>query len=311
MEPNESPRDGSLHDGRYVSELDDPSNDLVFTLLQSPAHGTLYLGDVVLEAGASFTQFDIDHGLLSYESDETEPFAYDWAEGTPSWDGGALQPVHQGNMTIPENGESVIISFEGDTAGYPNFIGWYRLDPAGTPADPQFLWASASPADSNFLSGTTFTLEGLEAGTAFGLFVVRVGANDYHWVPELVDAGARFRFDAGGNIVAGNRAIPAERILYSGDASLNPDGITHATSGIDGDRLMILFQDSAGGGVNDLTASICYEGSPTLATSDSFSFMVTDGTVLPADLDPVQAGYVVSEDRAMFSITIDAATQAA
>lgn len=296
--------EGSL----YQQADTDPANGLVFTLLQSPRHGTLFLGDVALTAGATFTQFDIDHGLLSYEADEPEPFFYEWEEGTPTWGGGKLQPVAQANLTIPENGESVIISFEGEGAGYRHFIGWHRYDTAGRPIDPRFLWADAAPDDGMLLSGTTFTLEGLEPGTAFGLFVVPVGTNIYQWLPEFVDAGAVFSFDTEGNIVAGNNSISANHILYAGDGSLNPDGVTCAKSGIDGDRLMISFEDllrDKDQVYRDLAVSVRYEGSPVAAKSDSFSFAATEGADILARMDPAKAGYTVSKDSTTFRITID------
>ena len=314
MDPSMRNPSSSSSDRWPAPDMDDPANGLVFTLLQSPQHGTLYLGDRALAAGGTFTQFDIDHGLLSYEADEPASFSYEWANGTPSWESGKLQPVVQANLTVPENGESVIISFEGEGAGYRHFIGWHRLDAAGRPTEPRFLWADAAEDDNILLSGTTFTLEGLAPGTEFGLFIVPVGASIYQWLPEFVDAGAIFRFDTDGNIVAGNNRISAGHILYSGDGSLNPDGVICAKSGIDGDRLMISFEELLLGrdkDYRDLVVSVRYEGSPTRIESDSFSFVAMNGADILSDMNPTEAGYAASEDRTTFNITINPSAQAA
>lgn len=292
----------------------DPSEGLVFTLLQNPGHGTLYLGDMALTEGATFTQFDIDNGLLSYEAHEPEPFTYAWAAGTPTWDSAGHGPVHQDNLKMPVNGETVVVSFEGDAAGYQNSIGWHRLDADGMPTDPRFLWADTSDGSGAVQHGTTLTIEGLEPGEPFGLFIVQNGASAYRWLPDFVDAQAAFRFDAHGNLLAGSRSISADHISFTGDAVLNPGGGLRARSGIDSERLMIGFENPAGQGDRDVhlvTLSIRYEGSPALPGSDSFSFMATEGMDLLANMDPAKAGYTVAEGEATFSITIDPATQAA
>jgi len=292
----------------------DPSDGLVFTLLQNPGHGTLYLGDTALTEGATFTQFDIDNGLLSYEANEPEPFTYAWAAGTPTWDSAGHAPVDQDNLKMPTNGETVVVSFEGDAAGYQNSIGWHRLDANGMPTDPRFLWADTSDGSGALQRGTTLTIEGLEPGEPFGLFIVRNGASAYRWLPDFVDAQAAFRFDAHGNLLAGSRSISADHIAFTGDAGLNPGGGVRARSGIDSERLMIGFENPAGQGDRDVhlvTLSIRYEGSPALPGSDSFSFMATEGMDLLANMDPSEAGYTVAEGEATFSITIDPATQAA
>jgi hypothetical protein len=288
------------------------SDDLVFTLLHNPEHGTLYLGGTALSEGATFTQFDLDNGLLSYEVDRSEPFRHGWAEGTPSWEGGSRHPVDPANLTVPENADSVLVSFESESAGYRHSIGWCRFDEDGRPSDPQFLWADVAEGRNSLPPGTTLTLSGLRSGEPFGLFIIQGGAETYGWLPDMVDAQASFRFDEHGDLVVGNRSIPADHILFAGDAALNADGLNHTLSGIDGDRLMIGFGDSAGDErVAGPMIAVRYEGSPLLPDSDSFSFVATESAAHLAELAPTLGGYSVADGAATFSFTIAPAATAA
>lgn len=311
LEPTNGLQQGVLTTADATGGVADPSDALVFTLLQNPEHGTLFLGSDALMTGATFTKFDIDNGLLSYEANESEPFSHDWAPGTPKWESGAPQPVDQANMTLPQHGEAAVNALESEAVNTNICIGWYRLGIDGEPTEPQFLWANAYVDGGTLLRGTTFTLGGLQEGEAFGLFVVRDGASEYRWLPEMVDAGAVFSFDAHGNLTAGKYVVSASRIFHTGDAALNPDGASHAVAGVDGARLMIGFSDLAPGGeghAEALTVSIRYEGSTGLVESDSFSFVAKDGLDQFAFLDPADAGYTLADGEATFSITIDMAS---
>lgn len=308
---------GTITDGApQVGDAAEPAGEIVFTLVDDPDHGALYLGGVRLSADGpnnTFTQFDIDHGLLAYEAEALEPFTYSWSDGTPDWEGGQRVPVDQANLTMPQGGEAVTVTFEGEDAGYHNAIGWYTLDADGQPANPQFIWADASLDGGILPKGTTATLEGLEPGQEFGLFIVRNAGSTYRWLPEMVDAQAVFSFNAAGDLVAGNHVIRASHIFYTGDAALNPDGINHAKSGADADALFIGFEDLTGGDrdLSDVTVSIRYEGSPRVPDSDSFRFTVTDGTDLLTDIANDDAGYTVTDVEGTFSITIEAGAQVA
>ncbi len=55
-----------------TQDAEEAANDLVYTLASLPAHGQLLLNGVALGSGDSFTQQDIDNGLLSYEHDGSE-----------------------------------------------------------------------------------------------------------------------------------------------------------------------------------------------------------------------------------------------
>ena len=53
-----------------VTDADNVASEIVYTLTGTPETGFLRLGNVVLAASDTFTQADIDNGLLSFEHDE-------------------------------------------------------------------------------------------------------------------------------------------------------------------------------------------------------------------------------------------------
>ena len=56
-------------DDLMVTDTEDGAEDIIFTLLDDPDFGSLMLGDTELGEGDTFTQGDIDDGLLSYTQD--------------------------------------------------------------------------------------------------------------------------------------------------------------------------------------------------------------------------------------------------
>ena len=68
-----------------TTDSDTPAADLVYTLTSVPANGTLSLDGTVLGLGDSFTQADVDAGLISYAHDgsetTTDGFGFDVTDG--------------------------------------------------------------------------------------------------------------------------------------------------------------------------------------------------------------------------------------
>lgn len=67
-----------------ATDADDAADGLTFTIDSLPANGTLRLGTVVLQAGDTFTQDDIDQGLLNYVaagSGGQQSFSFSVADG--------------------------------------------------------------------------------------------------------------------------------------------------------------------------------------------------------------------------------------
>jgi hypothetical protein len=73
----------------YLQGQGTPATDLVFTLLATPANGQLLLNSAVLAVGGTFTQADIDAGLLTYQHDgsmtTTDEFEFDFQDNSSHW----------------------------------------------------------------------------------------------------------------------------------------------------------------------------------------------------------------------------------
>ena len=303
-------------DDLHLFDEESDAGELTYTLTDDVDFGSLYLDDgsgnrVDLDVGDTFSQADIDLGMLSYEQDES--LAQFWDPETPEW-GDAAGPVDQSNLTMPLEAEGVTVTFEGESAGYDNSLGWYKLDADGNPSDPQMIWNNTD--EGTLAEGTSVTLEGLAPGEQFGFFIVQDGADEYPWLNQdnssntmqFGDDGSIQFVDSSGEVA---NSIDSSDLFYTGE-SLNPDGINHAISGIQNDDLVIGFEDLTGGGdgdFQDVTFSVKYEGvaGPQTATSDSFKFTAEDGggTQVADHQDDAGEGYTVSDGQATFDITID------
>ncbi|NQU58563.1 MAG: tandem-95 repeat protein, partial [Rhodospirillales bacterium] len=279
-----------------TTDIDNTADELTYTLTSDSGHGDMFLDGVQLNVGDSFTQADIDNNLLSYTNDGTAEGGtggsaeFEWAEGTPDWvppseqDDYTPSAINQDNLTSPADGTSVTVTFQGEGAGYHNAMGWYKIVD-GQPTEPQIMWQDASQQGSggSLVPGQdSVTLDGMAAGDEFGFFIVRDGASD---VGNL--GGGTLSFDANGNLVdSDGGSIDGSQLFHTvdnnlTDGSLNEDNVMHGTSGLQGDDLMIGFEDLWGGGdndYNDLMVSVSYDvPAPSTDGSDSFAFTVTDG----------------------------------
>ncbi|MBT6240465.1 MAG: DUF4114 domain-containing protein, partial [Rhodospirillaceae bacterium] len=308
-------------DDLLATDIDNTAGELTFTLTTDSAHGDMFLDGVQLNVGDTFTQADIDNNMLSYTNDGTAgdgtgdgSTEFQWAEGTPDWVPPAEQQdytptaIDQDNLTSPADGTSVTVTFEGEGAGYHNAIGWYKIVD-GEPTDPQIMWEDASQQGSggSLVPGQdSITLEGMAAGDEFGFFIVRDGASA---VGNL--GGGTLSFDANGNLVdSDGGTIDGSQLFHTVDSnltdgSLNEDNVMHGTSGLQGDDLMIGFEDLWGGGdedYNDLMISVSYDvPAPPTDGSDSFAFTVTDGDggfVADTTFDIAISGIQPEEDGA-------------
>ncbi len=298
----------------HLIDQESGTEDLVYQLVDTVDYGKLYLDDgsgnkVNLGVGATFTQADIDLGLLSYE--QTDPVEF-WDPATPEWSVGGA-PVDPDNLTMPLQADSVTVTFEGEEASYHNVMGWYKLDANGDPTDPRIIWRDASEPGSggDLAEGTTATLDGLAPGQKFGFFIIQDGASTYDWLDGQLESNNTLKFGADGGLefvnAGGNtvKSIAADDLFFT-DPSLNPDGLNHALSGVQGEELMIGFEDLTGGGdrdFDDVTFSVKYE---ITATRDSFTFTAEDGGgTTVADHADTGQGYTVTDGQATFDITLD------
>ncbi|MBL6929789.1 MAG: DUF4114 domain-containing protein [Rhodospirillales bacterium] len=215
---------------------------------------------------------------------------------------------------MPLEADSVTITFQGESAGYDNSLGWFKLDEDGNPTDPQMIWSNTDEGELS--EGTSVTLEGLAPGEQFGFFIVKDGADEYPWLEGQQDSSNTMQFGEDGGIEFVNNggnvthSMDADDLFFTNE-SMNPDGINHALSGIEGEELMIGFEDLTGGGdndFNDVTFSVKYENEvSSQPTSDSFKFTAEDGDgVVVADNDDTGGdGYTVTDGQGTFDITID------
>ncbi len=71
-----------------TTDVDNSSDQLVYTVDTAPANGTVYNDGVALSAGGSFTQADIDAGLITYDHDgsqtSSDAFAFTVDDGAGS-----------------------------------------------------------------------------------------------------------------------------------------------------------------------------------------------------------------------------------
>ena len=161
------------------------------------------------------------------------------------------------------------ITFDGETAGYQNSIGWYKVVD-GKIADVQMVWSNASLKGSggDLSAGASKPLE-LHGGDQIGFFIVSNGAgqNDFS---KFVNGHFEFR-DAKGQVATLGSANPqlwfvskeGHATLVRGDEyhsaafgdtlPLNNDGILHTVGKVDAAAGMVHigFEDLKGGGDRD------------------------------------------------------------
>ena len=318
-----------------LTDVDDNPEDLTYHLTDGPDHGTLFLDGAELGVDDTFTQEDIDSGLLSYTADEVEVFDHEWAEGTPSWDdaesavdgGNPIEPMAD-NFAMPEGAESVTLTFESEGTKQEDTMGWYKIDADGNPGEAHILWGNTQDDDLE-AGDSTVELEGLQPGESFGLFIVSDGNREESWLNSAEDDGLTLSFDADGNLqgtdASGNVVDSVDGGDNGRDGNIfhafgdNPvDGGVHATSGTnDNGDLMIGFENGKIGGRNsgdfdDLFVSMKYEGPAAEGeTEDSFAFAAEDDDneeVQESEATQQQddgGAYTTTGGEAAFNITID------
>ncbi|MGA0393500.1 MAG: cadherin-like domain-containing protein, partial [Rhodospirillales bacterium] len=295
-----------------LSDVDNSADELFYEVTDGPDHGDLFLDGNLLGEGDMFTQEDIDQGLLQYVADETGgEFNHEWAEGTPEWAGTGrnadINPIDPSNLMMPDGGNSVTINFESEDTSKNDVFGWYKIDENGNPGEASIIWGDTQDVDS----GSSFTIEGLQPGESFGLFVVNDGADHASWLND-VPSNHTLGFNEDGNLAQFNPS--GNEVHETGRAK---DVFSNATSGVGEDgNLKIGFENtsiSSGDDYDDLVVSIQYNGDGGPADNDSFSFTAKDdsGAVI-ADQDSVDnndgssdGGYSVSEGQATVNINID------
>lgn len=171
----------------------------------------------------------------------------------------------------------VSVIFEGETAGYRNSFGYYKIDPVtGEIKDPQIIWENASLQGSggNLIQGVSQEYLDVSAGDQIGFFIVSNGYS-YNNYNALGDGSYAF-VNADGSPATLNSTDPKlvfigtdgtqTEIRYHdyhtaafGDTlALNPDGILHTTGVLKTDKgtITLGFEDLYNGGDRDFDDSV-------------------------------------------------------
>lgn len=196
-----------------------------------------------------------------------------WGSGGPSY-------VNLAAVTITEDYQGQVI-FEGETAGYRNSLGSYKVDENGNIYDVQFHFANASLQGSggDLIGGVSSSELELNAGDQIGFFIVANGYsyNNGYAGMDFDNGQLVFRNSDGSNASL-NSTNPQlwyigtddqeTQIVYhtyhtaagvdGNDYSLNPDGILHTVGllNTDAGEITLGFEDLYNGGDRDFDDSI-------------------------------------------------------
>lgn len=185
------------------------------------------------------------------------------------------------NLKISESVKGTV-TFNGETAGYKNAIGYYKIAADGTIYGADILWGNASLSGSGgqLKSGNSLGLD-LKAGERLGFFVVPDGYSQSGMAKLLDDQKGSWKFvDAKGNAgnvnagkevklvhVAANgketdiKSAYGTSVFHSvddGTKGLNGDKLNHVVASVDATTgsIKIGFEDLKGGGDKDFDDSV-------------------------------------------------------
>jgi Ca2+-binding RTX toxin-like protein len=219
-----------------------------------------------------------------------------------------------GNVEIAVSTTGVV-TFVGETAGYRNALGCYKVDANGNIYDVKILFANASLVGSggNLVAGQSSVSLDLQAGDKLGFFVVSNGFNQTGMAPLLSDTTGSFKFvgpdGVQGNVgtttdlklvhVAANGTETVIRSQYGTsifhstlgtNGGLNVDDITHVTGVTryaDG-SISLGFEDLLGGGDRDYDDSVF-----SLQVGTANTVLMTSGTTTTTTVARSGGDYLV------------------
>ena len=256
----------------------DPSDAVIFQVTGLPQHGTLYLGEKPLGLGETFSQFDMDHGVLTYQSGA-----------------GELEP---GTYSV------------GDTAGLPADhydIAWsgldvYGVDPTAIGGQLDLSMAVAGTVD---VSAHGLSVAAADAGKAllldFRAEVSGVRMNLHDGQDGLADGLGRWQtYDANGGLTGAGviGTTPAEA----------PDGaVAIASESGAAFRYVLLHADDAApltttAGAAFYVRTVEFDVAPAPLV-DAFTFRAEDGLPV-SDGDTAALGYTIVDGEAIFNIAL-------
>lgn len=191
-----------------------------------------------------------------------------YGSGGPNY----VQPT---TITLDED-YPVKVIFDGETAGYRNSFGYYKVAEDGTITDVDFIWENASLQGSggDLISGVSEEYIDVSAGDTFGFFIVSNGFS-YNNYAALGEGHYEYR-NADGSIATLSSVAPKLYHIasdgteteirihtyhtagYGENVALNPDGILHTTGVLKTDMgtLTLGFEDLYNGGDMDFDDSV-------------------------------------------------------
>ena len=194
-------------------------------------------------------------------------------ENGGSGEKGHNDPVTPGNMGS--------VTFNGETAGYQNAVGMYKIGPDGAISGVQILFANASLQGSggNLVAGKSSAGVTVNGGDKVGFFIVPNGYAQKGMADILSSKSGSFKFvddkgnpgnvnggkemklvftssDGKATVVTSQYGTSTFHSADDGSKGLNGDNFNHVKVSMSDDGMKIGFEDLKGGGDKDYDDSI-------------------------------------------------------
>ncbi len=294
-----------------TTDADNSPSQLIYTVTSPTANGTLRLNGAVLSVNDTFTQSDIDAGLVTYDHDggetASDAFSFSVDDGQGGASGGAFSfmvtPVNDEQVVAVNTGATVS---EGSTGNVISTAMLQTTDADNTPGQLVYTVTGLASNGTLRLSNSvlnlndTFTQADIDAGlvtydheggettsdafnfsvddgqgaTSSGAFsFVVTPVNDEQVV--AVNTGATFSEGSTGNVI--NTAM-----LQTTDADNTPGQLVYTVTGLTSNGTLRLSGTLLN--VNDTFTQadidaglVTYDHGGSETTSDAFNFSVDDG----------------------------------
>ena len=295
-----------------VSDADSEADEITYALLDDPEFGSLLLGGVELGDGGTFTQADIDAGLLSYSLDGGGTHtagSTDLADSADAmeqaWSGSGVQ-LHAFEFGTSYTGSDG--RFDGSFADGQTVFTTRGVGVEGTQGDAQAPDQIQFDPDSD-------QSEALAMSFGMSVSEARVQISNLYEGEHGGERGKWEAFDAGGNKV-GEGTLDSDSVDYA-DGNV---GTVTISLGEDADGPVTFqhlvftamdYENPTGSDAGDFfIRSVEYDTVPeTDDGSDSFSFTIIDDEEDEESTDdgsvPGGGSYQVSNAEATVHITID------
>ncbi|UOE82327.1 tandem-95 repeat protein [Vibrio splendidus] len=228
---------------------------------------------ILVEPGG-IVELNIAAALVDQDLSETLTVTLD---GVP--EGSVIQYDNEGVLNDQENGitsyndTEITVTFEGETAGYQNAAGYYKVDEDGNITGVEVVYENASQVGGggDLVPGQDQFSFQVEEGESFNLFLIPNG-HQHNDFDAMQDGQYEFRAEDGSpanmdtvdpqlvfvaadgteTVIQGQNG---DAIFHGGSSSqLNQDGIEHTRTTVNEDgELVYGFEDLYGGGDADYT----------------------------------------------------------